>query len=1339
MDEKPLQINKTRELSSRKKINLPHVPMDDYKEKVLETVRANDQCVVIGETGSGKTTRIPSFLMDEFPDARIAITQPRRIAARSVSEYVAESRGTRVGDEIGYHVRNDNCTSRDSRAVFMTDGILLRKLQSDPRLQEYDIVMVDEAHERNLNSDFILGLLKRVQVERKKNGEEPLKIIVASATIEKEKFSNYFDSAPVVEVPGRMFPVEVIYEHTEVDNYMRAAASKVSMIVDSGEEGDILIFMPGAAEIHTTIKEIDALHLAGIECIPLYGDMKPEDQQRIFASSKKRKVIVATNIAETSLTIQGVCFVVDSGFIRQNEYDPISGIESLLTREHAQSGCEQRKGRAGRTAPGTCYRLYTPNDYERRKPFQTPELLRLNLDHVILQMKKMGIDDVHGFDFIDTPEVDAIDKGIASLKLIGALDEHEKLTEIGEIMADLPLRPDVSRMLIEAQKYGCVESVATIAAMLGVKSVFITPEDKRTEAGAAHAQFKQDGSDFIAMLKVWEAWVASSRSPQWARDTFLNAKQLREIGEIRMQLFDCLREHDIAAIDTSSDVEAIKKSVAAGLVQHLMVRQGRYQYIKVAGNNGYHAVYIFPGSALRNVAPEYIIGYEVVTTSKPYARKCQRVEPKILPDIAPGMVMTHSNGLYYDAHSDAILDRVTYTLQGHFTSIDERVIPSRDTRKANECFVRAIVAGDVDMPSVHHNDALRRDIQLYYVRTGGMVQMPDLSVWYKATTQGARTKAEAYAYDDAMKLDAESILSPKQREEIDKNYPTALQVKGHTLSVTYHFKPGNPSSWRADEQMSEYKATIDVPFSAVFEITDADIPSIGVGSWRPEIMYSLTSDEGYRTVGATLEKLQNDVIERHKIALWNKFKKSRVDVWDVYDDVEFLPTIEACGLNPISYGVSHRGEEFFGFPGFDVERFYDSSRETYTHRYGIRYFDSPDEARRVDVNARSVKQDALDRAHRKKEQGPLLADAQERFNDMKEQVESLLKDYVMHGLTYTQYEHLDDTWTCVKGSLDEENLDVLKATRYMNEIDELLLAHAKENSLRAERIETVKARADVLQKTMYEITYDNFEQYGLEMCDYYSLQGLWGDIQILLSGITRYGSVVAKDPDSADEKINEIKQILAKRQKGKKLQFGDKIQTGVFAELLQDKKIVEKTDEVSLPPRKVIPVAETSVSHEKEKMTDELRTIMQSELNTARFFLDLGRTLVIMGAKGALADKIAKLRAKSTGYKNELKEVVRELADTDTAPRMRGKVTEIIRKSDKVAEDVGRLENVRDDWTYRFKHYMDRIVEIANIQEIIIDDTMYTKMRPLVAAKARAREEYGDIDEVLLSILVEVA
>ncbi|GIW69417.1 MAG: hypothetical protein KatS3mg101_0164 [Patescibacteria group bacterium] len=666
-------------------------PVVENREKIMEVAREHVNFVLVGETGSGKTTCLPIMLMEIKGElgleGKIAVTQPRRVAARSVAKRVSDLMGCEVGQDVGYQVRFEDHTTEGTEINFMTDGILLRKMQFDPLLKDYSIVMVDEAHERSLNIDLCLGLLKNANNKRAKAGMEPIRIAVTSATIEREKFAKYFgngESGNSIEVPGKMYPVQVFYETQNPRDFMQAGAEKVKQIVESGDPGDILVFMPGKEEIDRTIEDIEKLiDPDSVEIIRLHADMSPEDQDRIFHPNSRRKIIVSTNIAETSVTVPGVRHVVDSGYIKQIEFDAETGIEQLVLRPHALSGLEQRKGRAGRIAPGKCYRLFAEDSLKERLQYQTPEIQRSELAHVVLTMKKIGIDDVEGFDFIDPPEASSLHQAIETLKTLGALDQHGNLTETGDLMAELGLEPKLGRMVIEAHKHGCVEDICTIAAFFGGKKLFVRPREKEKEADLAHAQFKDENSDFISYLNVWDAYVQNGYRDQWARENFLNGRVLDETRKVRYELLRVLRRNGILVNGNGNggvhehDKEAIGKAVTAGLIGGLMEYDRRYSFRKIDGTE--NGIYIHPSSSTFGISDSrfLLVSAEIFKNpqGKIYASNCQMVKPEWIPEVAPQLVVPESPyGARYDSKTDAVVRDIALRLKG---SINDTVVGKR--------------------------------------------------------------------------------------------------------------------------------------------------------------------------------------------------------------------------------------------------------------------------------------------------------------------------------------------------------------------------------------------------------------------------------------------------------------------------------------------------------------------------------------------------------------------------------------------------------------------------------------------------------------------------------------
>ncbi|KAJ2356816.1 DEAH-box ATP-dependent RNA helicase prp22 [Coemansia erecta] len=616
------------------------LPAFKLREQFIEAVDKHQFLVAVGDTGSGKTTQLTQYLYEEgfARRGRIGCTQPRRVAATSVAKRVAEEVGCRLGAEVGYTIRYEDCTSPETKIKYCTDGMLIREILLDPDLRRYAVIMLDEAHERGLNTDVLFGLLKDVCQRR-----PDLKVIVTSATLDSEKFASYFNGCPIFTIPGRTFPVEVMFSREPETDYLDSALMTVMQIHLTEPPGDILLFLTGQEEIDTTseilYERMKALGSMVPELIilPVYSSLPSEMQSRIFEPTPAgaRKVVISTNIAETSVTIDGIYYVVDPGFVKQNTYDAKSGLDQLRVTPISQAQAKQRAGRAGRTGPGKCYRLYTEAAFRNEMlPNSVPEIQRMNLAAMVLQLKAMGINDLIGFDFMDPPPVQTLIASLELLHSLGALDNEGLLTRIGRKMAEFPMSPELAKALLASVELGCSEEVLTIAAMLSVEgSIFYRPREKQAAADAKKAKFHQPEGDHLTLLSVYNAWKHARFSNSWCFDNFLQYRRLRSVSDVRKQMVGIMDRYKQDIVSCGErNYDPVRRALCAGFFRHAAKRDPQEGYKTLIEGT---PVFIHPSSALFNKNPEWVIYHKLVMTSKEYMHEVTVVEARWLVEVAP--------------------------------------------------------------------------------------------------------------------------------------------------------------------------------------------------------------------------------------------------------------------------------------------------------------------------------------------------------------------------------------------------------------------------------------------------------------------------------------------------------------------------------------------------------------------------------------------------------------------------------------------------------------------------------------------------------------------------------
>ncbi|EOO02890.1 putative atp-dependent rna helicase dhx8 protein [Phaeoacremonium minimum UCRPA7] len=634
-EKKQLSIQETRK----------SLPIYAYRDEFIAALEEYQILVIVGETGSGKTTQLPQYLHEAGytkDGMKVGCTQPRRVAAMSVAARVADEMDVKVGNEVGYSIRFEDNTSDKTIVEYMTDGMLLRKMMVEPHLSSFSAIMVDEAHERTVHTDILLALLKDLARER-----SDLKLLISSATMNAAKFASYFDDAPIFNIPGRRYPVDIYYTPAPEANYLAAAITTIFQIHTTQGAGDILVFLTGQDEIEAAEQQITdtARKLGGrikelIIC-PIYANLPSDLQAKIFEPTppNARKVVLATNIAETSLTIDGIVYVIDPGYVKENIYNPATRMSNLVAVPCSRASANQRSGRAGRVGPGKCFRLYTKYSYmNEMDESPTPEIQRTNLNSIVLQLKSLGIDKLLDFDFMDPPPTEALIGALDQLYALQALNHKGELTKMGRQMAEFPTDPMLAKAVLAADKEGCVEEVLSIVSMLSEASaLFFRPKDKKIHADSARRRFTvKEGGDHVTLLNVWNQWVDSDFSQIWSKENFLQQRSLTRARDVRDQLVKlCDRVEVTISTCGASNLRPIQRAITAGFFPNAVRIDRRGDGYRTMKNNS--SVWVHPSSVLKEVdpPPKTIIYHELVQTSKEYMRSCLPIELKWLQELAP--------------------------------------------------------------------------------------------------------------------------------------------------------------------------------------------------------------------------------------------------------------------------------------------------------------------------------------------------------------------------------------------------------------------------------------------------------------------------------------------------------------------------------------------------------------------------------------------------------------------------------------------------------------------------------------------------------------------------------
>ncbi len=825
------------------------LPINQHAETISSALENNQIVIICGETGSGKTTQLPKLCLTlgRGVDGYIGHTQPRRIAARTVAKRIADELESELGTHVGYKIRHQDVSNKNSYIKLMTDGILLAELQQDRYLNQYDTLIIDEAHERSLNIDFILGYLKQLLPKR-----PDLKVIITSATIDVTRFSEHFDNAPVIEVSGRSFPVDVLYRPTDESNESEEERGREDAILDAIHEltsfdmGDILIFLEGEGEIHETDMFLRKQNLSDTDILPLYARLSSSRQNKIFAPHKRRHIVLATNIAETSLTIPGIRYVIDTGMARISRYSYRSKVQRLPIEKISMAAANQRKGRCGRTSDGICIRLYSEEDFLSRAEFTQPEILRTNLASVILQMKALNIGDIENYPFINPPERKLINDGMRVLQEINALDKQNKLTPTGKKVARFPLDPRHARLLLAANEFNCLNEVLIIVSALSIQSPRERPIDKQEKSDKAHEQYDDENSDFLWFVNLWHFYqkqqkkLSQNKLRKLCVQNFLSYMRMREWADIHRQLRHVCTEMKFAINSEPASYQNIHCAILTGMPSHVAFLSDKHEYTGARDIK----LNIFPASGQFNKKPKWMVAADLVETSRLYARNVAKIESNWLINTATHLLKYDYSEAYWESKSARVVALEKISLYGMTLVAGKRVNYGRiNPTESKALFIRnALVDADLESSAnfFKHNNIIINELRELETKSRRPDIVDEEKIYsfydkalpvdvYDGQSFAAWVKNLDKDKKQALFLDKESIMSHEAEHITENSYPDVIQSRGISIPLEYKFEPGEK-----DDGLN-----IDIPIAVLNQFDDKQMDYLVPGLIEEKIIFLL--------------------------------------------------------------------------------------------------------------------------------------------------------------------------------------------------------------------------------------------------------------------------------------------------------------------------------------------------------------------------------------------------------------------------------------------------------------------------------------------------------------------
>jgi ATP-dependent helicase HrpA len=845
IDRSAARVTHRRELVP--KINYDDaLPIVQKRNEIADAIRDNQVIILCGETGSGKTTQLPKICLELGRGVRglIGHTQPRRVAARSVAQRIADELGRPLGQVVGYKVRFGDKTSQDTLVKLMTDGILLAEIGSDRFLENYDTIIIDEAHERSLNIDFLLGHLSQLLPKR-----PDLKLIVTSATINPQLFSKHFSDAPIIEVSGRTYPVEVRYRPIVADDIDAADEMESSALLAAVDEvcregpGDVLVFLTGERDIREATEELRKHGPRDAEVLPLYARLAADEQMRVFQPHGRRRIVLSTNVAETSLTVPGIHYVIDTGFARISRYNARNKVQRLPIEPISRASADQRKGRCGRVGPGLCIRLYSEEDFQSRPQFTEPEILRTNLANVILQMKSQRLGEVQEFPFVEPPDYRQVKDGYQTLHELGAVDELNALTHVGRDIAKLPVDPRIARMILEATHEHCLNEVLVIAAALSVQDPRERPLDQQQAADEAHKQWRDEQSDFLALLKLWKFFteqqenLSHSKLRKACKQNFLSYVRMREWRDVYYQLHTLMEDFGLSFNARPATYDAVHRALLSGLLANVGMKTDTHEYegprnVKFS---------LFPGSGLFTAKPRWVMAAEIVQTTKLYARVNASIKAEWIERMAGHLVKKTYFEPHYYRGGASVSAYEKQTLYGLVIVPRKRVnFGPIDPKQSRQIFIQAALIENqyaTNAPWRRHNDQLLRDVELLEAKARRKNLLTDSAsrfAFYDA-------KVPAGVYDGklfeewrraaerqdrrALFMSIEDLIVPGTQPVASDQFPDSADIDGVTLPLSYVFDPSDEADG----------VTAEIPLAALNRLSPAPFEWLVPGLLREKI------------------------------------------------------------------------------------------------------------------------------------------------------------------------------------------------------------------------------------------------------------------------------------------------------------------------------------------------------------------------------------------------------------------------------------------------------------------------------------------------------------------------